>query len=213
MSARRRVLVASRDLDFAGALHREIGRLAEWRPIGILDPRVEDVFERTCAMADVLLIEAGDLIWLWNNRREVTEETLKIPRVLVILNEKQILDVVPRLPLNSGLLFRTPAGDVPLHTLEIALKGYISLREPLLDRMKQNQLRLEIIARFSFDERRVLSHIGNGLSNRQIAKVIGLAENRVKTLVYLVTHKLRMENRTAVAMFAVSNRLVDVNSA
>lgn len=213
MSARRRVLVASRDLEFAGVLHREISRNAELRLIGIIDPRVEDVFERTCAMADVLMIDAGDLIWLWNSRREATDRTLGNLVVVALLSDKQILDVVPRLPLNSGLLFRTPDGGVPLHTLEIALKGYMSVCEPLLDRMKKNQLRLEIAARFSPDELRVLAHIGNGRSNRQIARINGLAENRVKTLVYLVTHKLRMENRTAVAMFAVSNQLADANSA
>ncbi len=212
MFARRRVLVASRDLDFAGALHSEIGRMAEWRLIGVIDPRIEDVFDRTCAMADVLLIEADDLIWLWNNRREITDKTLETLHAVVILSEKQILDVVPRLPLSSGLLFRTAAGDVRLHTLEIALKGYMSVSEPLLDRMKQNHLRLEVVARFSFDERCMLIHIGNGLSNRQIAHVSGLDENRVKTLVHLVTRKLRFENRTAVAMFAVSNRLLDVIS-
>lgn len=212
MSARRRVLVATRDSDFAGDLHREISCMVEWRLIGIIDPRVEDVFERTCAMADVLLIDADDLIWLWNNRREATDKTLEILMVVAILSDRQILDVVPRLRPNSGLLFRTPEGNVPLHTLEITLKGYMSVREPLFDRMKQNQLRLEIVARFSLDELRILAQIGNGRSNRQIAKINGLAENRVKTLVYLVTHKLRMENRTAVAMFAASNHLTDVNS-
>lgn len=186
--------------------------MSEWRLIGIIDPREEDVFERTCAIADTLLIDAGDLIWLWNARREATEKTLEILRVVAILSDRQTLDVVPRLPPNSGLLFRTPDGGVPFHTLEIALKGYMSVREPLLDRMKKNQLRLEIVARFSSDERRILAHIGNGRSNRQIARISGLPENRVKTLVHLVTHKLRMENRTAVAMFAVSNRLADMNS-
>jgi len=213
MFSRRRVLVASRELDLAGALHREIARLPEWRLIGIIDPREEDVFERTCAVADTLLIDAGDLIWLWRNRREATDKTLESLRVVVFLNEQQLLDVVPRLPLNNGLLFRAPNGSVPLDTLEIVLKGYMSVRELLLDRMKQNRFRLDIVAGFSPDERRILAHIGNGLSNRQIAKLCGLAENRVKTLVYLVTHKLRMENRTAVAMFAVSNRLSDMNSA
>lgn len=212
MFSRRRVLVASRELDLAGALHREIARLPEWRLIGIIDPREEDVFERTCAMADTLLIDAGDLIWLWRNRREATDKTLESLRVVAFLNEQQLLDVVPRLPLNSGLLFRAPNGDVPLDTLEIVLKGYMSVRELLLDRMKQNRFRLDIVAGFSAEELRVLAHIGNGLSNRQIAGLSGLAENRVKTLVYLVTHKLRMENRTAVAMFAVSNRLADTNS-
>lgn len=212
MSARRRVLVASRDSDFAGDLHREISRLSEWQLLGIIDPRIDDAFERTCTIADVLLIDADDLIWLWNNRREATDKTLEILRVVVLLSDRQILDVVPRLPPNSGLLFRTPEGDVPLHALEIALKGYMSVREPLLDRMKKNQLRLEIVARFSPDELRILAHIGHGRSNRQIARINGLPENRVKMLVYLVTHKLRMENRTAVAMFAASNRLVDVNS-
>lgn len=211
MSARQRVLVASRNSDFAGALHREISRLPEWWLIGVVDPRVEDVFERTCAMVDVVLIDAEDLIWLWRNRHDATQAILENLRVVVILSDQQIIDVVSRLPLKSGLLFRTSNGDVPLDVLEIALKGYMAVGQLLLDRLKQNQFRLDIVADFSPEERRILGHIGNGLSNREIASVSGLVENRVKTLVHLVTHKLRMGNRTAVAMFVASNRLPDEN--
>ncbi|WP_341912130.1 LuxR C-terminal-related transcriptional regulator [Ferrovibrio terrae] len=212
MSARQRVLVASRNLDFAGALHREISRLPEWWLIGVVDSRVEDVFERTCTMVDVLLIDAEDLTWLWNNRNDATQKILESLRTVVILSDKQILDVVPRLPANSGLLFRTANGEVPVDVLEIALKGYVAIGQPLIDRLKRNQFRLDIVAGFSAEERRILAHIGNGLSNREIARATGLVENRVKTLVHLVTHKLRMGNRTAVAMFAASNQLAATNS-
>lgn len=212
MSIGRRVLVAARKSDLAWALHHEVSRLSDWQLIGIIDPRLDDTFVHTCALADVVLIDAEDLIWLWQNRGDATRQALEFLRTVVILNENQILDIVPRLPMQAGLLLRDPQRNVPLDRLELALKGYIAISGAFLDRLTHNRLRLDIAAGFTRDEAQVLSHVGRGLTNRQIATALGLPENRIKTLVHLVTHKLGMDNRTSVAMFAASNALIDVNS-
>lgn len=203
----RRVLVASRKSDLAWALHHEVTRLVQWQLIGVIDPRVGDAFDRTCAMADVVLIEADDLIWLWDHRLEATQKTLSGLRAVVILTDRQMLDVMSRIQQNCGLLLREEFGDVPVDLLELAIRGYMSVSTSLMHRLKTDQLRLDIVGQLSPDEVSVLSHIGQALSNRRIAQVSGLAESRVKTLVHLVTHKLRMQNRTAVAMFAAANGL------
>jgi len=207
MSARHRVLVASRNSDVAWSLHREALRLGQWEMIGIIDPQVGDTFERTCAMADIVLLAAEDLLWLWDNRPGVAQEALATVRAVVVLTDRQMLDVVSRMQANFGLLLRAEARDISVDLLELAGRGYIALPESLLDRMIGNRLRLDIVEQLSSEERNVLSHIGAALTNRRIAQVSGLAESRVKTVVHLVTHKLHLTNRTAVAVFATANGL------
>ncbi len=207
MSARHRVLVASGNSDIAWDLHREITRLAQWELIGIVDPRIGDAFERTCAMADIVLLAADDLIWLWENRLQTARDVLSGVRAVVILTGRQMLDVVSRAQANYGLLLRPESGAIPADLLELAIRGYIALSEVLLDRMVNNRLRLDIVGQLSPEERDILSHIGAALSNRSIAQASGLAESRVKTVVHLVTHKLHLANRTAVAVFAAANGL------
>lgn len=55
-------------------------------------------------------------------------------------------------------------------------------------------------------ERRVLDLIGDGLTNRQIADAMGLAEKTVKTYVSSVLAKLGFERRTQAAVFASHHR-------
>lgn len=212
MSAGRRVLVASRKSDLAWALHHEVMRLTQWELIGIIDPRIGDAFDRTCAMADVALIEADDLIWLWDHRLDATQRTLSSVQVVVILTDLQMLDVMTRTQKSCGLLLREEYGDVPVDLLELAIKGYMSVSGPLLHRLKTNRLRLDIVGTFTQDELSVLAYIGAAMTNRTIAQASRLAESRVKTLVHLVTHKLRMHNRTAVAVFAAANGLTPIAS-
>lgn len=212
MPAGRRVLVASRKSDLAWALHHEVMRLTQWELIGIIDPRIGDAFDRTCAMADVALIEADDLIWLWDHRLDATRKTLSTVRVVVILTDQQMLDVMTRTQQSCSLLLREEYGDVPVDLLELAIKGYMSVSDPLLYRLKTNRLRLDIVGTFTPEELNVLAFIGAAMTNRNIAQASHLAESRVKTLVHLVTHKLRMHNRTAVAVFAAANGLTPIAS-
>jgi DNA-binding NarL/FixJ family response regulator len=78
----------------------------------------------------------------------------------------------------------------------------------MLRRLAGDQLRLDIVGDLSREELAILSYVGATLSNRQIAAASGLPESRVKTLVRLVMRKLRLQNRTGVAVFATANRFV-----
>ncbi|ANN15657.1 response regulator [Amycolatopsis orientalis] len=55
-------------------------------------------------------------------------------------------------------------------------------------------------------ERRVLDHIADGLTNRQIAEKLYLAEKTVKNYVSSLLHKLGFERRTAAAVYASQRR-------
>jgi DNA-binding NarL/FixJ family response regulator len=55
-------------------------------------------------------------------------------------------------------------------------------------------------------ERRILEHISDGLTNRQIGESMSLAEKTVKNYVTAILSKLGMERRTQAAVFAATHR-------
>src|SRR5207249_3207781 len=61
-------------------------------------------------------------------------------------------------------------------------------------------------ASLSPQERRVLDLVANGLTNRQIATELFLAEKTVKNYVSSLLHKLGFARRTEAAVFATKRR-------
>jgi two-component system response regulator DevR len=60
-------------------------------------------------------------------------------------------------------------------------------------------------------ERRVLAHIAEGESNRQIADAMGLAEKTVRNYVSNILAKLALASRAQAAAFAIRNRLSELS--
>jgi DNA-binding NarL/FixJ family response regulator len=67
----------------------------------------------------------------------------------------------------------------------------------------------ELLASLSPREREVLELLGRGLSNRRIAAELYVSEKTVKTHVSSILSKLRVDDRTQAALFAVRNGLVE----
>lgn len=205
MADSQRILLASSKLDLARALQRETMRRKNWEMIGpIITP---NLLVSACATADVVLIEAEDLLWLWDKHPETAEDALQQVLVVVILSDHQLLDVVTRAPTRHGLVLRRPTDGTPIGLLALAIEGYIAIPKTLLHRLVTNQLRLDIAGNLPSDVLQILGYLGAALSNRHIAEISGMAENRVKTLVHILTRRLRLKNRTAVAVFAETNGL------
>ncbi len=61
------------------------------------------------------------------------------------------------------------------------------------------------LQRLSPQEQRVLDHVAQGLTNREIGVALSLAEKTVKNYVTSVLGKLGMESRTQAAVFAVTH--------
>lgn len=72
----------------------------------------------------------------------------------------------------------------------------------VLDRLRHGPEEDEALARLTDQERRILELIAEGLTNRQIAERIHLAEKTIKNYVSNVLSKLGMERRTQAAVYA-----------
>ncbi len=70
----------------------------------------------------------------------------------------------------------------------------------MLDRIRTGPKQDPTIARLTVHEQRILELIGEGLTNRQIATRLSLAEKTVKNYVSSMLAKLGLESRTQAAI-------------
>ena len=82
-----------------------------------------------------------------------------------------------------------------------------AITHKVLDRLRTPSETDERLARLSDQERRILALIAEGLTNRQIASQMHLAEKTVKNYVSNLLSKLGMERRTEAAVFATKLEL------
>ncbi|MBA3741117.1 MAG: response regulator transcription factor [Chloroflexi bacterium] len=83
----------------------------------------------------------------------------------------------------------------------------------VLDRLR-NTSRLEEAGAFADlteQERRVLAHLADGASNREIADRMGLAEKTVRNYVSSVLAKLALDSRAQATAYAIRNRLPELH--
>lgn len=78
--------------------------------------------------------------------------------------------------------------------------------ERVLERLRSGNETNDQLAQLTDQERRILDLIAEGLTNRQIADRVHLAEKTVKNYVSNLLMKLGMERRTQAAVFAAGLR-------
>jgi DNA-binding NarL/FixJ family response regulator len=71
-----------------------------------------------------------------------------------------------------------------------------------MTRLRQRAINVDPVAALTDQEKRVLELIGEGLTNRQIAERLSLAEKTVKNYVSSLLTKLGMQRRTQAAAFS-----------
>jgi two-component system response regulator DevR len=106
----------------------------------------------------------------------------------------------------SGYLLKQIRGTDIVDAVRRVARGE-SLLDPtitkrVLDRMRTPPPEDERLARLTAQERRILLLIADGLTNRQIAESVHLAEKTVKNYVSNLLAKLGMERRTQAAVYA-----------
>jgi DNA-binding NarL/FixJ family response regulator len=135
------------------------------------------------------------------------------PRILILTSfggDEQALAAV-RAGANGWL-----GKDVPPSELESAIRT-VHRGGSVLDPAVASRLLAEVASpsadpgldQLTAREREVLSLLGLGLSNRELAQRLFVAEKTVKTHVSAILAKLQLTDRTQAALYAVHHNLVD----
>jgi DNA-binding NarL/FixJ family response regulator len=77
-----------------------------------------------------------------------------------------------------------------------------AVTQQVLERLRRGPMEDTELAPLTDQEKRILELIGQGMTNRQIAEAVFLAEKTVKNYVSSLLAKLGMERRTQAAVFA-----------
>jgi two-component system, NarL family, response regulator DevR len=106
----------------------------------------------------------------------------------------------------SGYVLKQIRGNELVDAIRRVAAGE-SLLDPavtrrVLERLRDNREEDEGLARLSDQERKILDYIAEGMTNRQIAEAMFLAEKTVKNYVSTMLSKLGMERRTEAAAYA-----------
>jgi two-component system, NarL family, response regulator DevR len=106
----------------------------------------------------------------------------------------------------SGFILKQIKSEEIVEAVRFVAKGQ-SLLDPavtgrVLERLRRGPEEDELLAQLSPQERNILNLIADGLTNRQIAEQIHLAEKTVKNYVSNLLSKLGMERRTQAAVYA-----------
>ena len=106
----------------------------------------------------------------------------------------------------SGYLLKQIRGNDIVDAVRRVSRGE-SLLDPVVaervaERLRRPPAEDERLARLTGQERKILALIADGLTNRQIADELHLAEKTVKNYVSNLLAKLGMERRTQAAVFA-----------
>ncbi|HET9731908.1 MAG TPA: response regulator transcription factor [Acidimicrobiales bacterium] len=107
----------------------------------------------------------------------------------------------------SGYVLKQVKGTDLVRAIRTVASGQ-SLLDPALvarvvDRIRMREHEDPNLAQLTAQERRILSHIAEGKTNRQIAEEMFLSEKTVKNYVSNLLSKLGMHRRTEAAVYAV----------
>ena len=78
----------------------------------------------------------------------------------------------------------------------------------LAQRMRARRNQPEPVEALTERELEVLSHLGRGSSNKEIASALSITERTARTHVSNILSKLGLSSRTQAALYAVERRLV-----
>ena len=207
------VLLASRDpalvLQVRDALAEGGSRI---RLVGVVDPTIECTLVIWRDEADVLMIGSSELIQLLRRDGGVGSELAEWFCLVSLTRGQHVLDVVSALGRNVGILLCDREDRLPFAAIEMALNGYLVVPGKLLQRLLGDEPRLDIVRRLSPKERVVLRCLADALPNEAIAARAELSAARVRSMITVLIRKLRLRNRTALAVFAASHRTVETRS-
>jgi two-component system, NarL family, response regulator DevR len=110
----------------------------------------------------------------------------------------------------AGYVLKQVRGNDLLDTVRRVAAGQSTLdpavTQQVLDRLRRGPEEDPALARLTSQERRILELIGEGMTNRQIAEAMFLAEKTVKNYVSSLLAKLGLQRRTQAALFSARHQ-------
>ena len=166
------------------------------------------------ARADVALVDLllpdGDGLEVCRAIKQQAPETACL--VLTSYSNDDVLLSAIRADVAGFLLKRTPSSELVRSVRIVADGGSLidpTLTARLFDRLRAGKVDEEGASRLddlSPQERRLLDHLAEGLTNRQVAERMSLAEKTVKNYVSNLLRKLNMSSRTEAAVYVTNLR-------
>ena len=109
----------------------------------------------------------------------------------------------------SGYILKQVRGNDLVETVRRVAAGQSmldpSMTAQVLERVRTGPPKDKELAALTEQEQKILGHIGQGLTNRQIAEQMFLAEKTVKNYVSSMLAKLGLTSRTQAAIFATKH--------
>lgn len=110
----------------------------------------------------------------------------------------------------AGYLLKQVGGNALVDAVRRVAAGQ-SLLDPsvtakVLERLRSGPKQDPALAQLTTQERRILDLVGEGMTNRQIAETVHLAEKTVKNYVSSMLTKLGLQSRTQAAIFSTKQR-------
>jgi DNA-binding NarL/FixJ family response regulator len=193
------VLNQEADLEVVGSAENGQAAIAQ---VASLQP---DVVLMDLRMPEMTGIEATRLI----------NEQFPNTKVLVLSTFDDDGDIAHSMRAGAkGYLLKDMPAQELSEAIRIVHRGYCQIAPGLMERLVSNvpdpgdsapQTEPEALTQLPPREREVLLAIGQGLTNRQIATQLHLAEGTVKTYVTHLLNRLTLKNRSQLAIYANSN--------
>jgi DNA-binding NarL/FixJ family response regulator len=218
MSGPCRVLVAERHPLYGLALDTALNQETDFVVVGRAEDGVETVEMAATTNPHVVVLDAG--LPPAGGVHTCTQLKQSAPSLAVM-----VLDDEPRPRL---LVAAIEAGADGYITRDVSRRAFVNavravghgevsvpralqaaLVRGLRDRRRDGERIAQLYARLTRREREVLELIGRGMSNKRIARELGIAEKTVKTHVGHVLAKLGVSDRTQAALHAVRAGLVE----
>jgi DNA-binding NarL/FixJ family response regulator len=172
----------------SGSAHEATRRIPALRPdVAILDARLPD----------------GSGIDVCRDIRSI-DPSIKVIILTSYDDEEALLSAI--VAGASGYVLKQVRGTALVDGIRRVARGESLLRPDdvahVLERLEAGPREIEELRRLTDQERRILGLIAEGMTNRQIADRMHLAEKTVKNYVSNVLAKLGMQSRTQAALFA-----------
>jgi DNA-binding NarL/FixJ family response regulator len=212
ITRRKRILIASRNPDLVIVL-RDALSSSESQLVGVIDPALRSEMVRWQDYADVLILSASDLKRIEQNDPKIAKKIAMDQVVILVASAEDLLGAFASEERALGVIFDPEQKELAAPIIRLAGegRGYLVIPPEYAVLLPDEGLRRTMAESLTDAELRVLRLLGQARSNREIAKVLDCSESRVKMLVSSVLNKLRLENRTAAAVFSARHGYADAH--